>query len=147
MNMPALMSSMDLPDWVVEHFRERSLDRLDNRHTPERHLEYCHRRNHGSVYIDRDTKQMTAHSLMLDRLSVHLYDDEIPHFYFDDRLSREWYNTSFFNERVHDGSSLREAEIVFRRINFEGQYEYIMQYLQNARAGYHHEGEELDLPF
>ena len=145
MNMPALMSSMDLPDWVVEHFRERSLDRLDNRHTPERHLEYCHKRNHGSVYIDRDTKQMTAHSLMLDRISVHLYDDEIPYFYLDDRLSKEWYNTSFFNEVHDDGSSLREAEIVFRRINFEGQYEYIMQYLENARRGFPEE--ELDLPF
>ena len=158
MNMPALMSSMDLPTWVVEHYRERSLDRLGNRHTPERHLEFCHKHNHGSVYIDRDTKKLTAHSLMIDRIELALYETGTPYFYFNDRLSSDWYHTSFFNVYDGDYNSDTESEVVFRRINFEGQYNNIVKYLESTRDGYavhteegfgyrHPVDEDLDLPF
>lgn len=148
MNMPSLMSSMDLPDWVVEHFRERSLDRLENRHTNERHLEFCQKHNNGSVYIDRDTKKLTAHSLMIDRFDVKCNDEGKPYFFLNDTLSSDWYHTSFFNTHCGEYNSDTESEVVLRRINFEGHYDNIIKLLESLRDGEFHQplDEEL-LPF
>ena len=135
MDMTSLMESMDLDKWVIDHFRERSLDRIGSRHTPESHVNACNFGRLGTVHLDRDSHILVASTLDLDKIGINLDDLGFPHYTFEAGLSRSWYGSSLLNTSEIESEMDIEAEAVFRRVNFEGHYDRVVEQLRQYPYG------------
>lgn len=137
LNMNSLYDRLNMPDWVKVHFRNRTLERLDNSNTPDSFMRNCLYGKHGILDI-KENGALEISSMELDRMSLSSIEYPIdeedayttnPVPVRKHRPGIDWFNSSMLN----DGSwqTKTELTIALSRRNEEGIYNSVIESLES----------------
>ena len=135
MNMSSLYDRLNMPDWVRLHFRNRTLERIENTNTPDSHIRNCLYNRLGILDI-KDNGTLEISSMELDRLSISSIKIPIddrnaftgsPYPVRRTRIGIDWFNSSMLNDSNEQIKT--ELMMSLSRRNEEGTYDSVIESL------------------
>ena len=137
MNMSSLYDRLNMPDWVRLHFRNRTLERIENTNTPDTHIRNCLYNKLGILDI-KDNGTLEISSMELDRLSISSIKVPIddshaftgpPYPVKSNHLGIDWFNSSMLNDSNEQIKT--ELMMSLSRRNEEGTYDSVIESLES----------------
>jgi hypothetical protein len=137
MNMSSLYDRLNMPDWVRLHFRNRTLERIENTNTPDSHIRNCLYNRLGILDI-KDNGTLEISSMELDRVSISSIKVPIddrnaftgsPYPVRRNRIGIDWFNSSMLNDSNEQIKT--ELMMSLSRRNEEGTYDSVIESLES----------------